>query len=258
MDASLGRFWLANELITMIFEELDDIHDAIMLGLTHDTLMLIGWKHIRALALQDIAPWAGDRIICVGTWGEDLPEGLISEEEEAELLSLYNTTQPTPTESFILYYIACDYFDGVTSTLSVNDQRRLGLSSKELHILDQVMMKTGYHWEKGWVLMNLSAMEYVTSKAASRILHSMDPADARCFGQLILSRICWSSYDSTAIHFDGPLHRGVWAGDRFRIVTTDVFNARISGKEEWKDVSVEAAKWLEAIVRSDGEAQRSP
>ena len=99
--------------------------------------------------------------------------------------------------------------------------------------------------------MNLSTMEYVTSKVASRIRRSMDPTDRCCFGQLTLSRICWSSDSSTAIYFDGPLHQGVWAGDRFRILTTDVFKARTFGEEGWKDVSVEAAKWLKDILRSD-------
>ena len=87
----------------------------------------------------------------------------------------------------------------------------------------------------------VSTKEYVTSTAASGILHSMNPTDACCFGQLI-----------HAIHFDGPLYRGVWAGDRFRIVTTDVFKTKIFGEEEeWEDVSVEATKWLRAILRSD-------
>ena len=239
----------------MVFEEIDDMHDAIMLGLTHDTLMLIGWKHIRALVLRKTTPWAGGRIICIGDYAKDLPEGLISEEEQEELLHLgCENDEPTPTETFDLYQISYDKFRNTSGHFMVKYHRLTGLSSKERQILYQITTPE-YEWEQGWVLMNLSAMEYVTSKAASGILRSMDPDDACCFGQLILSRICWSSDDSTSIAFNGPLHRGVWAGHRFRIVTTDVFNTRFSGKEEeWKDVSVEAAKWLEVILRSDGEA----
>jgi hypothetical protein len=46
VDSSLGCFQLAIELISMIFKELDDLNDVIMLGLAHDTLMVIGWGHI--------------------------------------------------------------------------------------------------------------------------------------------------------------------------------------------------------------------
>ena len=72
----------------MIFEEIYNVHDAIMLGLTHDTLMVIGWKHVRSLILQDSTPWAGSRIICVGQDTEHLPDGFISDEEEEELRRL--------------------------------------------------------------------------------------------------------------------------------------------------------------------------
>ena len=262
MDPSLGRFLLPIEIIIMIFEEIHEDHDAIMLGLSHDTLMLIGWKHIRALVLQDIAPWAGGRIICFGAFGEDLPDGLISEEEQEELLRLNYEQEPSTTPlalivPFNLHSIVFENFGGVTEHFEVSYQRLRGLSSKEQQILRQIIMETGYKWENGWVLMNLSAQEYVTSKAASRILRSMNPTDAGCFGQLILSRICWSTDCSTAIHFDGLLHRGVWAGDRFRIVTTEVFKTRTSG-EKWKDVTVEATEWLKAIIQSDEEYQSKP
>ncbi len=75
----------------------------------------------------------------------------------------------------------------------------------------------------------------------------MEATDARCFGQLILSRICWSSYYTTARSLIGRFHRGAWAGDRFVIVTVDGFEAMPSTKE-WKDVSVEAAEWLRMIL----------
>ena len=52
----------------MIFEEIHEVHDAIMPGLTHDTLMLIGWRHgDRPLHVR---PWACDRFRVVTSGGE--------------------------------------------------------------------------------------------------------------------------------------------------------------------------------------------
>jgi len=42
VKSSFGRFQLAIELVTIIFEEID----ASILALAHDTLMATGWKPI--------------------------------------------------------------------------------------------------------------------------------------------------------------------------------------------------------------------
>jgi hypothetical protein len=255
VDSSLGRFRLATELTSMIFKEIDDLDDAIMLGLAHDTLMVIGWERIRALAVQHRAPWAGGRIICVGDYGTDLPEGVMSEEEQKEMYEeAYDESEPeiqTQTEQtkpFNLYEISSTIFSNAESRSSMDYQRRWKLSREENLVIRRIDNKEeGYYWEGGWVLMNLSKQQYVKSTVASSILPSMKATDAGCFGQLILSRICWSTDDSCSMYYEGPLHRGPWAGDRFRIVTLDVFERRTSG-EEWKDVSTEAAEWLKEIL----------
>ena len=252
----------------MIFEEIDDTHDAIMLGLTHDTLMLIGWNHIRVLLVQNLAPWAGGRIICVGDYGDDLPEGVMSDQEQEGLRKLAglsesesdgpesNVEQATssivrtkPTKRFNLYEIASQIFGSAEKHFRMDYRRLWRLSREEQRVFNQIT-KEEYQWKKGWVLMNLSKKEYVKSKVAFNILPSMQATDARCFGQLIVSRICWSTDPSCSMHFEGPIHRGVWAGDRFKIVTADVFETRTSG-EEWKDVSVEATEWLKKILSAE-------
>jgi len=307
--SSLGHFQLAIELIEMIFEKID-LYDAMMLGLTHDTLMVIGWKHIRELLLQTIAPWAGGRIICVGDYGDDLPEGVISDSEQQELRELAgldsesddsesnssesnnfesdhsesNNSESNHSESndsesnnsesnnpesndsesndsksdepetgnqaaqFNLYHIAGSTFRSAGRGFELDYERIWGLSSKERQVVYQITeQQEGYHWEKGWVLMNLSKKEYVKSKTASSILPKMKATDARCFGQFVLSRVCWSSEDTSIIDSSqGPLNRGVWAGDRFKIVTAAVFETRTSS--EWKDVSVEVTVWLKKVL----------
>ena len=99
--------------------------------------------------------------------------------------------------------------------------------------------------------MNQTKKEYVTSMTASSILPSMNAKCAFYFGRLLLCRICWSSDSSIAMSVKRDLHRGVWAGDRFVIVTTDVFEAMPSAKG-WKDVSVEAAELLKEVSIHEG------
>ena len=105
IDSSLGRLQLPIELVFMIFKEIDNVYDAIMLGLTHDTLMVIGWEHIRALLVRDSAPWAGSRIVCAGDRGNDSPEGVLSEQEEEEYFRLYLEVMGQEPENFNLHQI---------------------------------------------------------------------------------------------------------------------------------------------------------
>ena len=249
--SSLGRLQLlAIELIFMIFEEIDNLYDAIMLGLTHDTLMVIGWERIRVLLVRDSAPWAGCRIICAGSLGQDFPSEVIYEEEEEEWRRLY----PEEVQGN-LYEIFNKILEEDTREDTGEDyQRLMKLSEEERRLFRTITekKKERYQWENGWVLVNQTEHEYVTSKAASNILPSIDAADARCFGQLILSRICWSSYGATYMRFQGWIDRGVWAGHEFVIVTTDVFEA-MPTTERWKDVSVTAAWWLRGILLAEGE-----
>ena len=247
MDSSLGHLQLAIELIAMIFREVDDLYDAIMLGLTHDALMVIGWEHIGALLVQDFAPWAGDRIIIAGSWGLDVPEGVISEEEKKKWVRRHLEKEGRELATLRLYEI----FDGPFDVTRKNLHQLMKLTREESCLVQRIIQKGDkYQSEKGWVLMNQTKKEYVTSTAASRILPSMgNPNHEHCFGQLILFRICWSSHCEAAMRVSGGLNRGVWAGDRFMIVTVDVFEAMPSTKA-WKDVSVEAAEWLKEILVS--------
>ena len=254
MNSPLGRLQLATELISMIFKEIDNVDDAIMLGLTHDALMVIGWEHIRALLIQDSAPWAGTRIIVAGDYGVDVPEGLISEEEKEEWSRLYLKNVGEEFEDLNLYEVFPRLVGGSGGNTSEDYQRYRRLSWEERSLARTITKKKAYQyrWEKGWVLMNQTKKEYVTSMAASSILPSIDATVAHCFGRLILCRICWSTDSSVAMYFEGGLHRGVWAGDRFMIVTVDDFEAMPSAKG-WKDVSVEATEWLKEILVSEGQ-----
>ena len=107
--------------------------------------------------------------------------------------------------------------------------------------------KESYQSEYDWVLCNLTKKEYVLKKTATK--------DGLSFGDFLVSRISWSSDSSMQIAYYGKeaLHRGVWAGDRFEITTTDRMQG---GIESWTDVGDAMAKVLDEIwdaqFRRDG------
>ncbi|KAG5643204.1 hypothetical protein DXG03_001368 [Asterophora parasitica] len=77
---------LATELISTVYENLDHPLDMACLLMTCQRNFEIGRPHL-ARILQNIftPPWAGDRLICLGSWTDltrrDLPRGMLTEEE---------------------------------------------------------------------------------------------------------------------------------------------------------------------------------
>ncbi len=74
-------------------------------------------------------------------------------------------------------------------------------------------------------------------------------------GKVLLSQICWSSDDSMSLSYDGPVHRGKWAGDRFEYTTLerlrDLKPVEGGEKGEWEDVSDEVIGEVAAIFRAE-------
>ncbi|KAG8988825.1 hypothetical protein FRB94_000382 [Tulasnella sp. JGI-2019a] len=87
------------------------------------------------------------------------------------------------------------------------------------------------------VLCNLSKREYVRQQA-------VEAHGCAGFGAFLLSRICWSSDSSVSMAYEGDIHRGIWAGDRFEITTIDALRG---GETNWKDISDEMGKEMAAI-----------
>ncbi|GBE85499.1 hypothetical protein SCP_0800160 [Sparassis crispa] len=85
---ALGRLELPGEILLCIFDEVDDLHDAICLGLTNTALRSVGHKRIQRLIVETTAPWAGYRIVCLGEYmhNDDLPVDMLTEEEEHIML----------------------------------------------------------------------------------------------------------------------------------------------------------------------------
>ncbi|KAI0057635.1 hypothetical protein BV25DRAFT_1902584 [Artomyces pyxidatus] len=116
------------------------------------------------------------------------------------------------------------------------------------------MLQPNYSSPHPWALFNLSKHEYVRADAVAELggYKASDPLSNRGeeigLGAVLLGRVCWSSDPSISMWYDGGLHRGVWAGDRFKISPL-VFKP---GEEaQWKDVSEEAVAELEAIWKAE-------
>ncbi|TRM65166.1 hypothetical protein BD626DRAFT_487908 [Schizophyllum amplum] len=111
------------------------------------------------------------------------------------------------------------------------------------------------------VLRNLSRRAYVTrtrrrpsSTRSSRphIMSIASPASLTPFS----SASAGHPSASTATPYDGPLHRGIWAGDRFDIVSQDVFERRCAADagngEPWTDASEDVLAEIKAIWIAEG------
>ena len=174
-------------------------------------------------ALPPEKSWAGDRIICLGDYHEDLSAGLLSTAELEEL------DKGDEGEGMSLYQFACEHYQYVGGISAFN---RPQLS--------------GGHW----ILRNLSKNKYVREEAI-KVAGLKGMSDNRLskeigLGQVVLSRICWSTDNSCAMgYYDKDIHRGVWAGDRFDITTIN--QVGIEDGRKWTDVSDEVAKEMTEI-----------
>lgn len=106
-----------------------------------------------------------------------------------------------------------------------------------------------YPEDQPWILRNLTTREHVRSEAIAikpEYIHGPN-IDILGFGEVVLSRICWSTDESCGMTTD--ISRGIWAGHRFDITTVDKHRKGCSGQDNWKDVSEEVASEIEKIWR---------
>jgi hypothetical protein len=148
-------------------------------------------------ALPPEQSWAGDRIICLGDYHKDLPDGMPSISEQEEL------DRADEGEEMTLYAFADERYQSVDGISAFN----------------RPQLSSGH-----WILRNLSKYEYVREEAV-KVASVEGMGDNHSskkigLGQVVLSRICWSTDDSCAMsYYDKDIHRGMWAGDRFDITT---------------------------------------
>ncbi|KAJ7110902.1 hypothetical protein C8R44DRAFT_883365 [Mycena epipterygia] len=237
------------EMIYEIYSHLDDLVDAVCLSITCQVLWEVGRSDLHRRAEKSAATysWAGDRIICLGaeTRSKDLPANLLAPEEVKELLSCTRT---------MYFYPFGDAPPGCCFTVD-----RFLQQSK-------FYLRGAQFWES-WMfrglcrrepvallpmdaLRNLTKREYVRNTALLDLQAvyadtHVDMEDLG-FGQVVVVRVCCSADQCVGMAYDGGIHRGVWAGDRFDVVGAEWLEARETDAT-WTDVSEAVMSEVEAI-----------
>ncbi|OAQ70894.1 F-box domain-containing protein [Pochonia chlamydosporia 170] len=107
--------------------------------------------------------------------------------------------------------------------------------------------------DQSWILRNLTTREFVRAEAIAlkpEFIHGPD-IDVLGFGEVLLSRICWSSDDSCSMMDTTNICRGVWAGHCFDITTLASHQEKTANGEEWTDASEEVAQEMAKIYESN-------
>ena len=65
------------ELISLIFDQMEDFHNAFSFGLTCTFVWMCGERRIQQLYAISRAPWIGQRLICLGDYVQDFPQDFV-------------------------------------------------------------------------------------------------------------------------------------------------------------------------------------
>ncbi len=254
-----GLSRLPDELLDIIFQYLP-IDYIFVLGLQSQNLWEVAWRHIQAYFAPSCGPWAGKNIICVGNYSEptDYPN-ILTESEKKELQKEMSEIDDLEEDERNLYHLANARYQKVSlwppslityagelgEWLSLSPYRQ----SRLFHELNRFEMSNFYPEDQPWILRNLTTQEYVRSEAiAIKPEYIRGPnIEGLGFGEVVWSRICWSTDANCAMECTDNIHRGVWAGHRFDIITLDGHKQGSLEGTEWKDVSEEVANDLERI-----------
>ncbi|KAF4511959.1 hypothetical protein G6O67_001154 [Ophiocordyceps sinensis] len=266
---------LPTELHQLIFFHIEYIEDVVSLGLVNQHLCDIAREELETYFCEHFGPWAGQKIVCVGEEVEpnDYPPGLFSDaelealsKEEIEVYcegtEQYIVMTPSSLDHFTIPGVSqmqqepsiCirresfrlrDYF----SNLPASERRRLtsiGLPPEGND--DRKFFPT----DQPWILRNLTTKQFVRAEAIALKPKFIDGPNIKVlgFGEVVLSRICWSSCNPWVpwgIEDPTNICRGIWAGHCFDITTLAKHQDETSNGRGWTDASDEVAKEIATI-----------
>ncbi|KAJ5771891.1 hypothetical protein N7520_002420 [Penicillium odoratum] len=248
-------YTLPSKIHNLIFDSLDDIDDILSLSLTNKYLWAVGLTYIEDRIVTSLAPWAGERIICVSDYSDpkDFPPGLLSADEQADLEHLNRVHH---LETFTVDNIwkktggpslaqrLRDRFTKWEAMHPMSEANRteilMGLKPEKLEF---------YPHDQPWVLRNLTTKEYVRGEAIAlktSFIHGPQ-IEVLGFAEVLLARISWSSRPVDIGHGRIMSH-GKWAGHRFDIVP--IACVVKSAGQAWTDVSNEILREIDLIITS--------
>ncbi|KAH8744294.1 hypothetical protein F5883DRAFT_23627 [Diaporthe sp. PMI_573] len=258
------------EVHQLVFDHIEFIEDAVCLGLASRYFWTFARDCLNAYYMSLLGQWVGENIVCVGedTKPDDYPPHLFSDEEldglrqernnvliDDDVLPYVSCNQP-----FTLYHFA---LPSVSDTQEVGDlyakssriySRCRNRSKDEDPALQatysEIVVTESRYYPKDqlWILRNLTTKEFVRPEPIA-----IDPAYIRGphirllgFGEVVLSRICWSTSPPVDMNPRTIISRGIWAGHRFDITTLAKHESE-TDSAEWSDVSSEVAKEIADI-----------
>jgi hypothetical protein len=182
---------------------------------------------------EGIGSWAGHRLIYTGNHSLDLPPDLLTHDEHTAVRS-------SP-------FFRCGGRGGVPEGdlfLYASDQY------KRIHGISSAHARAYFPSDRPWVLRNLTKREYIRADALALYPDECEgpfigvPGVRPGLGEVVMSRIAWSSDFSDECYYGQGITRGVWAGDRFdiRAVGTVDLDGENEFEKPWKDVSAEVAR----------------
>ena len=123
----------------------------------------------------------------------------------------------------------------------LGEWHRLPTSRRTLisHGLPRYKLTDFYPEDQPWILRDLTTQEYVRFEAIAirpEYIHGPN-IDVLDFGEVVWSRVCWSTETDCSMEYANNLHRDLWAGHRFDITTLDRHKQGSLEGAEWKDVS---------------------
>ncbi|KAJ6488953.1 hypothetical protein C8R45DRAFT_1213555 [Mycena sanguinolenta] len=250
------------ELIQEIYHEAENIRDVVCLSVTCQALWDVGRHEIyRRLGLLIAAvSWAGDRIICVGDYleNDDIPSHILTLAEKEE----FTGQRPAPDEDddefeyserhYTLYsYPFCEIpYERAALNMGrflIRLELPFGGCNALCPLVDLSFTTTQPTKPAMAILRNLSRHQYVRESVLAR-WHAHSGKTG--FGEIVLSRICCSSDPSASMGYKGGIHRGVWAGDRFDIMSSEWLEGLDNGDGLWTDVSEEVLAEISLIWAS--------
>ncbi|ETW76310.1 hypothetical protein HETIRDRAFT_105813 [Heterobasidion irregulare TC 32-1] len=241
---------LPTEIIIMIYSYIPDCVPTVSLALTCRRHWQISRPFIKS-RVEEASSWAGDRIICLGHYCEEASL-IVLDDIEFEDEDEDDDTDDGRTPHISLYEYAEEFKNESEFDLRYELRRTLLRGSwtdeTDCSLFDILADDLAYWTPESsmdqLILRNLTTGEYVNGKAFERTkslwLERNPDSDLAeyfsdyDFGQIVVMRTSWSAQGSTAMRYTGDLHRGIWAGHRFKIVTAKEMQ-KDKKKRGWKD-----------------------
>ncbi|KAJ5691991.1 hypothetical protein N7462_001414 [Penicillium macrosclerotiorum] len=245
---------LSSDLHHKIFSNLDTIEDVLRLSLANKYFWAVGLAHIEDHIVESLAPWAGERIICVSdqTDPSDYPSDILDPAEQDDIRELNKVYH---LESFSIR----NTYKKIGAPSLSQELQRWFLDYEAKHHMSQtdraeIMMGLKpeilefYPRDQRWILRNLTTKEYVRGEVIAlkeEFIHGPQ-IDVIGFSEILISRISWSSQPER-VGWSENITKGKWAGHRFDITPLSLHEER-SKNEVWEDVSDEILREIDLII----------